>query len=987
MDPRSLGDSNSLRIDRLERSPGTGIQVPVRKLRPPLSLGLRRERLIGPFVEEPAGIWVVQGFAGCGKTTALAHASQAWPGKVLWVTADGTDRVGNRFVGTLAQAAGVAEDVGPALTDQLFAVIDVLDASPEPVLVALDDAHELAGTPAVDALGLLCRYRPLHVTVALGVRHLHGLGHWRWSAGQPLRELDSDSLRFRLWEVEALFRDCYGSPHNTAEVHAVSRLTDGWAVALHLYHIATRKLSAPERRRLLAGPRLTVRSIRDYLADQVLATVTPQQRSLLRRVAVFDSIRTARCEELLAMDGRLDDQLQQLADLGLLLPDADGVTFRLHDLLRAQLLGELDHELGHGGVAGLHRLAADVLEAEGDLTEAVRACGRGGDWDGVRRLLACDDGPHALTGDWADEVPALLRDTDPWVLRAIARRQMGEGDLAGARASLAASVERSQQHGGDSRTMRQLHVLDGWLDPDPGQQRTWTECLRKALAAPVGGKVGTPFAWPDDACGLLGEGLAALASGQVSRAIELLDRAGLELRDELGLVADIALCLAKSFAIGSSTKAHRNERLMAERVLVRARAQGAPALLALAELLAAFVARERLAPDVSVALARERGDVVGEGLHWLLGGLAGFHADPDAVSHLLRAADCFRAQSLAVLASFASGAATLAGVMRQVDKPDDGDGHLHRGPTTAEGGPLPHALALLTTALRHQDAQAEQAARALASQHGFSGLLTRLAPPASWSVAAGSGAVVVADAVAPVTGRSVTQLDVRCLGDLGVTADGAELAIDRLRPQHQELLGVFATHPGTWLHREKLMDWMWRDTDPDRATRSLQVAVSAVRRLLEPGSPAGHPHILVRSGERYRLDVQPECSDVGRLEGALERARQAVRDDDPETAASAFDAALSEWAGEPVASLGPLDWAVERRRELAHAVGSAAEKVVTALRCAGAIDVAAALASRAVEIHRQDDQLWQLAVASADDAGATVLATDLRRRYRQLVAM
>ena len=989
-------------------SPAAG--VPSAKLRPPLPLGLARDRLTRPLLEDHPRLWIVHGFAGCGKTTVLAHAAEGWPGRTAWVTVDGTDRTGDRFVRALASAAGMpalARD-HPDPADAVFAVLEALEATAQPTLLVVDDAHELVGAPAADALDLLCRYRPAGVTVVLGARHVRGLDHWRWRTGGDVGEVDSDGLRFRLWEVDTLFRRHYGTPLTSHELHTVSRITDGWAVALHLFHVATRTIPAAEWHRLTSGPRLTIRSIRDYLAGQVLATVADEDRSLLRRVAVLDRIRPDRCEGLLGSSGAAP-RLQWLAQVGLLLPDPDGVTYRMHELLRAHLLGELDDELGSAGVAGLHRLAADLLEAEGDLTEAVRASGRGGDWDGVRRLLSQGDGGVVLSSTWAEGLPRDLRDTDPWLLRALGRRQLGEGDLLGARATLAASLERFQEHGGDRQARRQLHLLDGWLDPDPGQQRTWTECLRAALAGE------TVAVWPDEPAGWLAEGLACLAVGRVARSADVLRPAADTLADELGTLADLGLCLA--VALGD-----HDPRPATERAFARARSCDAAALTAVAESLAAFVAGEPVAPDLQVAAAQERSDDLGAALLCLIGGLtllrggsgdtptptiapapggggAGGRALPAVetaglgrVGPLAVAVERFGRAGLPVLAALARAAALVAEARA---------GTIAEGALPAEVvmaravGPLPHALALVAQWTLTGDTASEQQARALAGQHGFGGFVSDLLSRAGGTGGAGTDAAVIVVAAEPAPADpspSSPSLEVRCLGELRIVVDGIERDVEQLRPRHQELLGVLAVHANAWLHRERLYGWLWPEATVDRATRNLQVAVSAVRRVVEPDAVPGQPTVLVRSGERYRLVVEPGRSDVGRLEEGLRAARTAARsgadngDGDPEAAARQLEAALDEWVGEPAAWSGPTDWAVEAGRRLAHAVGTVAVAVIEALCQAGAYERASGLAVRAVDIDPLDPQLWRLAVHTADEVGAAVLASDLERRYRQLTS-
>jgi LuxR family maltose regulon positive regulatory protein len=241
-------------------------------------------------------------------------------------------------------------------------------------------------------------------------------------------------------------------------------------------------------------------------------------------------------------------------------------------------------------------------------------------------------------------------------------------------------------------------------------------------------------------------------------------------------------------------------------------------------------------------------------------------------------------------------------------------------------------------------------------------------------------------AVPSSTSPEAPRIEVRCLGEFRVMVDGVERDLQQVRPRHQELLAILAMHPNTWVHRERLFWWLWPDADIDRATRNVQVAISAVRRLVEPDAAPGRPTLIVRNGERYRLVIDDDRCDVTRLHAALRAARAALRAGDVAAAARHLEAALAEWRGEPVPSTGPADWAVELRRQVSHEVGNVAADVVDAVRAAGSMERAVVLAARAVEIDPADDRLWRLAITSANQAGSAALAADLEQQYQAMVA-
>ncbi len=52
------------------------------------------------------------------------------------------------------------------------------------------------------------------------------------------------------------------------------------------------------------------------------------------------------------------------------------------------------------------------------------------------------------------------------------------------------------------------------------------------------------------------------------------------------------------------------------------------------------------------------------------------------------------------------------------------------------------------------------------------------------------------------------------------------------------LCKVLLTHRGQWLHKEQLQDWVWPEASASAASRNLRVALSELRRVLEPDRQA-----------------------------------------------------------------------------------------------------------------------------------------------------
>jgi DNA-binding SARP family transcriptional activator len=150
-------------------------------------------------------------------------------------------------------------------------------------------------------------------------------------------------------------------------------------------------------------------------------------------------------------------------------------------------------------------------------------------------------------------------------------------------------------------------------------------------------------------------------------------------------------------------------------------------------------------------------------------------------------------------------------------------------------------------------------------------------------------------------------MDFRVLGPLRVEAGGHPRV---LGPQQAALLAILLLEPGRPLPGARLAELLWGCPLPPAAATTLRSHVHHLRRVLEPGRPAGtDPTLLVREGDSYRLRVAPEQIDAVRFERLLGEGRQALRHD-PRVAADRLGAGLAMWRGRALADVADRPFAV-----------------------------------------------------------------------------
>ena len=220
---------------------------------------------------------------------------------------------------------------------------------------------------------------------------------------------------------------------------------------------------------------------------------------------------------------------------------------------------------------------------------------------------------------------------------------------------------------------------------------------------------------------------------------------------------------------------------------------------------------------------------------------------------------------------------------------------------------------------------------------------------------------------------------VRCLGGFELLIDGRSVDLTSLRPRARSVLHLLATHAPRPVHRDVLLAALWSDNDAESARRSLQVAVSSVRKRLES---AGWRHGVERVGDGYALAVEPhEVTDVRAFQRAVDDARRAHAAGDHHRLDAAARQALEWYRGDLLTEEGSADWVVETRDALRIAAGATARLAATAAYQRGDMAEALTMAERGLQLDRFDDTMWNIVIDAHAARGETGAAARARRTY------
>lgn len=945
------------------------------KVRAPHAGGVPRDHLLDAL----AGLWrhrlgLVVAPAGAGKTTLLAQFAGSAGVACAWYQAEAADGDAARFLAYLRAACERAVGGLASPWHDADDAVRALEATDGGVLLVIDDLHTLQGTPAEAQLERLVAYAPPSLWILAASRHTPGLNLPRLRVAGTVLEVGRDDLRFRAWEVERLFRDVYGEPLPPEDLVLLTQRTEGWAAALQLFHLATQGKPVDQRRRAVASLDRRSRLVREYLMRNVLDELPGRLREFLVETCVLGRLTGPLCDKL----RNTHDSEHLLAELErwgvLTVPLAEDGAYRYHEVLRAHLDHLLRQREGDQRRRARYHDAAQLLEAEGALAEAVHAYCRAEQWARAGRLLA-RDGPRLAEdpGGWLEVLPPALRDGDPWVLVARARHSLTRGRPQEALAIYDTAVASLQATSGTAAVRRERAELDAWLQPLPDPARGWSAALRTALRrAPL--SVAADAEQRGDVGHRLAAGLAALLAGHVDRAVRLLDAVGLDPAATDGQQLGGRLGAAIAARLSGAPEATPRLRRLADSLagagqpwlagVARAAVDGGPPLTMGHVPATATSPPAAMSPATAASQAPDPGP---EPLALALQDLVGAVAVPDRAqpAALDRAAAAFDAAGMAVLAVWARSAGALTAARAGDDVADTG----RRAEALARTLQVPGALALAQLAAAavaaEPSGQLDRRARAIADDCGL-----WLAP---WRDARSA--------------EPRERLWLGLLGGLRIVLDGHEVDCTALKPRARATLQLLALHAGEAVHREHLMAALWPAADEPRALRGVQVAVSAVRRLLEPHARRGDASLIVRDGDTYRLAVPPHADvDVWRFRRTLSRARVARDRGDVDATLAALGEALALYGGDLLPDAGPAEWVVDARDRLRDAAVTASAELARAQLDHGEPAAAVTACAGGLALDRYRDELWRLLIEAHDRAGDPAAAARSRQAYEGVLA-
>lgn len=271
-------------------------------------------------------------------------------------------------------------------------------------------------------------------------------------------------------------------------------------------------------------------------------------------------------------------------------------------------------------------------------------------------------------------------------------------------------------------------------------------------------------------------------------------------------------------------------------------------------------------------------------------------------------------------------------------------------------------------------------------------VLTRLGTPASRAALASIASVRRSPRVAALAAEEIARapqrpLRIEALGRFRVSIGGDPLPGDRWKSARAlRLFQLLLAHRFQWVPKDRLMDQLWPDADPDKAAGNLRQSVHQLRRALEPDLVELRESRYIRfQNDAYRLDSGDGGSyDVIEFESATREGERAARSGKTAAALGHLRRATEIYAGDFLEEHPYEDFAVEERERLRERALRGFSALAEALAARRQWGEAIGVCSKGLAIDAYHERLHTILVEAHFALGNRREALEVYHRYEAL---
>jgi len=402
-----------------------------------------------------SALTLVSAPAGFGKTTLLTEWLAAAPAdgrSAAWLSLDQRDNdsaVFWTYLVTALQTAAHGVGAGALLLLKspqspietvLATLVNDLHATPNDVVLVLDDYHVIEARDVQDGMTFLLEHLPPQMHLVIASRADPALPLARLRGRGELVEIRAADLRFTPDEAAEYLNEAMGLTLTAEDVDALEGRTEGWIAALQLAALSMQ--GRDDIAGFIAGFAGDDRYIVDYLVEEVLQRQPEHVRSFLLQTSILSRLNGSLCDAVTGQDGG-KAMLEALDRGNLFLVSLDDrrqwyrYQHLFRDVLRARLLDEQPDR-----VHELHRRASGWYEQNGERSEAIHHAMAGEAFERAADLVelaipAMSQGRREATlRRWLEALPDEVITVRPVLSVGYAAALLVHGELEGVEARL-----------------------------------------------------------------------------------------------------------------------------------------------------------------------------------------------------------------------------------------------------------------------------------------------------------------------------------------------------------------------------------------------------------------------------------------------------------------------------------------------------------------------------------------------------------------------
>lgn len=313
----------------------------------------------------------------------------------------------------------------------------------------------------------------------------------RARANQQVSMIAWEQLKLTAEETAAISAETAPDPETLARIQEQS---GGWAAGVVLMLERLRQTGGLRPGSVLEN----LETIFEYFAGQVFEAAPRDTRDMLVRLAYLPRM-TAATAEIVTGNPAVGTLLDTMARRNLFTDRryGDEVSFQFHALFRAFLRERAREQLGVSEHQRLAHSVAALLQATGQIEDALQLFVEGSAWDAAARLVVQEtevmvrQGRRETLKRWVELLPMDIVNRDPALLYALglAHFKSGADTTTTARQLLSQACEGFERTGDIAGQLRAVSAIAESYYTDPKGMAPvdpWTERLAALLSGPAG---------------------------------------------------------------------------------------------------------------------------------------------------------------------------------------------------------------------------------------------------------------------------------------------------------------------------------------------------------------------------------------------------------------------------------------------------------------------------------------------------------------------